>query len=74
MLFEEIQKLVDTTQRKPRRIFETFDEVLQALVGSWIKVSKANDESRSTEWEYGCATALDMFCKLVKEDIQYIMT
>ena len=52
MLHEEIQKLVVTTQRKPRRIILTFEGALHALVGYAIKVSKPNNEFGLTEWEY----------------------
>ena len=63
MLPEEILRLVDTTPRKPRRIIQMFEEALHALVGYSIKVSKPNDESRLTEWEYGCPAAPDVFWK-----------
>ena len=61
MLPEEIQRLVDTTPLKPRQIIQTFEEVLHTPVGYTIKVSKPNDESRLTKWEYNCPAALDMF-------------
>ena len=73
MLLEEIQRLVDTTLRKPRRIVQMFEEALHSPVEYSIKVSKPNDESRLTEWEYDCPAALDMFWKSVKEDIQDIV-
>ena len=74
MLPEEIQKLVDTTSQKPRRIIQTFEAALHSPVEYSIKVTKPNDESRLTEWEYDYPAALDVFWKLVKEDIQDIVT
>ena len=74
MLPEEIQRLVDTTPRKPRPIIQSFEKALHAPVGYLIKVSKPNAESHSTEWEYDCPVAPDVFWKSVKEDIQDIVT
>ena len=74
MLPEEIQRLVNTTLRKLRRIIQIFEEALHALVGYSIKVSKPNVESRSTEWEYDCAVAPDVFWKSGKEAMQDIVT
>ena len=74
MLPEEIQRLVDTTPRKPRRIIQKFKEVFYLPVGYSIEVSKPNDESRLTECEYDCPAAVDVFWKSVKEDIQDIIT
>ena len=51
-----------------------FEEVLHSLVEYSINVSKPNKESQLTEWEYDCLAALDVFWKLVKEDIQDIIT
>ena len=73
MLPEEIQRLVDTTPRKPRRIIHTFEEALHSLVGYVINVSKPNDKSRLTEWKYDYPAALDVFWKSVKEEIQDIV-
>ena len=74
MLPQEIERLVDTTAQKPRRIIQRFEEALHALVGYSIKVSKPNVESRSTEWEYDCAVAPDVFWKSGKEAMQDIVT
>ena len=60
MLLEEIQSLVDTTLQKLRRIIQTFEEALHLVVGYSIKVSKPNDKSRLTEWEYDYFAALDV--------------
>ena len=74
MLPEKIQRLVDTTPRKPRGIIQTFEETLHSPVVYSIKVSKPNDQSRLTEWECDCHAAPDVFWKSVKEDIQDIVT
>ena len=74
MLPEEIQRLVDTTPRKPKQMIQTFEEALYSPVGYSIQVSKPNDESPLTEWEYDCPAALDVFWKSIKDDIQNIMT
>ena len=73
MLPEEIQRLVDTTPQKPRRIIKTFEQALHAPVGYSIEVSKPNDKSRLTEWEYDCPAAPDVFWNSIKEDIQDIV-
>ena len=74
ILPEELQRLVDTTPRKPKQIIQTLEVVLHSLVGYSIKVSKPNDESRLIEWEYDCLAVPDVFWKSVKEDIQDIVT
>ena len=74
MLPEEIQRLVDATSCKPRRIIQTFEEALHSLVGNSIKVLKDKDKSELKEWEYDCLAAPNVFWKSVKEDIQDIVT
>ena len=74
MLLEEIQRLVDTTAQKSRRIIQMFEEALHIPVGYSIKISKPKDEFRLSEWEYDYAAAPDVFWKSVREDIQDIMT
>ena len=73
MLLKEMQKLVDTNPRKPRRRIQAFEEALDLLVIYSIKISKARDESRLTEWEDDCPTAPDVSWKSVKDDIQDIV-
>ena len=51
-----------------------FEEALHAPVGYSIKVSKPNDKSWLTEWEYDCPAAPDVLWKSVKDDIQDIVT
>ena len=65
---------MNTTPQKLRGIIEIFVEALHKPVGNSIKVSQPNNESCLTELEYECPVALDMFWKLVKEDIQDIAT
>ena len=60
--------------RKPRLIIQTFEEVLHTPVGRSIQLSKPNDESRLTEWEYVCPAAPNVFRKSVKDNIQDIVT
>ena len=74
ILPEEILRLVDTTLWKARGIIKTFEQALHLPVGYSIKVSKANDESRLTEWEFDCPTVLEVFWESVKEDILDIVT
>ena len=73
MLPEEIQRLVDTTMRKSRRLIQTFADALHWIVGYAIKVSKRNDKSWLTEWEYKSPAGLDMFWKSIQEDIPDIV-
>ena len=51
-----------------------FEEALYSPVGYSIKLSKPNDKSRLTEWEYDCAAAPDVFLKSIKENIPDIIT
>ena len=74
LLLEKIQRPVDTTPRKPRRIIQRFEEVLHSPVGYAIQVAKPNEESLLTKWKYDCPAASDVFVKSVKEDIQDIVT
>ena len=74
VLPEEIQSLVDTTLQKPRQIIQMFEEALHLPIGYSIEVSKPNNKSQLTEWEYNCPAALEVFWKPVKEDIQDIVT
>ena len=74
MLPAEIQRLVDATPRKPRRIIKTFEEVLYSLAHNSIQITKPNDKFWLTEWQYDCPAAPHVFWKSVKQDIKDIMT
>ena len=55
-------------------MIKIFEETLHLPMGYSIKVSQSKDKSRLTEWEYDCPAALNVFWKLVKEDMQDIVT
>ena len=61
MLAAEIQRLLDTTHQKPRRIIQTFEEALHSPVGYTSKCAKPNDESRLTKLKYDCPAAPNLF-------------
>jgi hypothetical protein len=73
MLPEEIQKLVDVTPRKPRRIIQSFEEVLHTPINYSIEVLKPNEESRLTEWKFDCPPAPELFWKSVKDNLENIV-
>ena len=74
MLSEEIQKVVDTTTRKPRAIIQTCEQALHLVVSYSINLSKPDDKSRLTEWEHDCPAAPQGFWNSIKEHIQNIAT